>query len=94
MSSGGIALITSKSFSLIFLVLVKDSNLVGEIGTSQRFEDKRRKAVQANVAEHSPAGDSQLKLRGTSIGNSPKSWTLWSEGHMLQFLASLCCSLL
>ena len=71
-SSDGIALITSKSFSLIFLVLMKRLTLDGKMLTPQHSDNKRRQAMQADVAEYSPAVGYQLKLRGAHIGNAPK----------------------
>ena len=93
-SSDGIALITSGSFSLVFLVLMKELTLAGKIGTSQHFESKGGEAVQADVAEYSPAVGYQLRLRGARIGNTPKPWTLCSKDHMLHVLAFRFCSLL
>ncbi len=56
-SSDGIALITSRSFSLLFPMLMKKLTFVGKIETSQYIEHKGRKAVQTNVAEYTPAVD-------------------------------------
>ena len=62
---------------------MKELALVGKIGTSQHFENKGRKAMQADVAEYTPAEDYQLKLQGARIGT-----TLSHGPHALR---TTCC---